>query len=205
MNKSGVVEIHGREYETVALRVQKFRAKYPAYTLQTKVVRLDQDEVLIEACISDEQGRLIANGHAQEFRQSSAINKTSYVENCETSAIGRALAAFGLGGSEFASADEVANAITNKKPPESGANGAQVCKDEFNAMPAEEQKFLQETAANVTALLDEKRDDEAYNLLHTLDNEEKVAIWSLFSSKQRSALKKIGDGKKTYMDEKAAA
>ena len=46
----------------------------------------------------------------------SFINKTSYVENCETSAWGRALANFGIGlGTSVASADEVANAIENQK------------------------------------------------------------------------------------------
>lgn len=115
---SGIVEIHGRQYETVALRVQKFREKHPGFTLKTNIIRLDQEEVLIEAQILDDTGRLIANGHAQEFRQSSQINRTSYVENCETSAIGRALAAFGLSGSEFATADELANAISNKREPQ---------------------------------------------------------------------------------------
>ena len=53
----------------------------------------------------------IATGYAEEVRTASKINRTSALENAETSAVGRALAFFGLGGSEIASADEVANAI----------------------------------------------------------------------------------------------
>jgi N-acetylglucosamine kinase-like BadF-type ATPase len=57
---------------------------------------------------------LKATGLAHEVRDSTNINKTSHVENCETSAIGRALAALGLAGTEYASGDEVSNAIINQ-------------------------------------------------------------------------------------------
>jgi hypothetical protein len=60
---------------------------------------------------------VIATGLAEEKRTSSQINRTSALENCETSAIGRALAAFGLGGSEYASANEVQNAIHQQSRP----------------------------------------------------------------------------------------
>jgi len=121
--ESGKVMIHGKEYETVASRVQKFKTKYPKNSLVTALVSRDEDYVVMLAEIRDESDRLMARGHAEERRDSSSINKTSALENCETSAIGRALAAFGLGGTEFATADEVANAIsqqntpTNNQPP----------------------------------------------------------------------------------------
>ena len=118
MAKQGFVEIHGKAYETVASRVARFREFYPEYTIQTKIIKIDADECIVEAGILNEDSRLIANGHAQEFRANSQINRTSYVENCETSAIGRALAAFGIGGTEFASANEVVNAIHQQKQPE---------------------------------------------------------------------------------------
>jgi uncharacterized membrane protein affecting hemolysin expression len=118
MAKQGFVEIHGKAYETVASRVARFREFYPEYTIQTKIIKIDADECIVEASILNEESRLIANGHAQEFRANSQINRTSYVENCETSAIGRALAAFGIGGTEFASANEVVNAIHQQKQPE---------------------------------------------------------------------------------------
>jgi deoxycytidylate deaminase len=68
------------------------------------------------ATILNEQNRIIATGHAEEKRKASQINSTSALENCETSAIGRALAGAGFGGSEFASANEVQNAIQQQNP-----------------------------------------------------------------------------------------
>lgn len=118
MAKEGFVSIHGKEYETVASRVNRFRETYGVdMTIMTRIVKIDADECIVEASILNEQSRIIANGHAQEFRIASQINKTSYVENCETSAIGRALAAFGIGGTEFASANEVVNAIHQQNTP----------------------------------------------------------------------------------------
>lgn len=115
----GIVKIHGKEYLTVAKRVSNFRAneKYQNYSLETNVVELDDQKVVMKASISNENGRVIATGHAEEKRASSQINKTSALENCETSAIGRALASLGFGGTEFASANEVENAIAQQQAP----------------------------------------------------------------------------------------
>jgi hypothetical protein len=130
---NGFVLIHGKEYETVASRVSRFREKYPEYTLMTKIIKIDADECIVEAAILNETGRLIANGHAQEFRNASQINKTSYVENCETSAIGRALAAFGIGGTEYATANEVANAIHQQNSKPVGRAAAALLKEPLDA------------------------------------------------------------------------
>lgn len=111
----GIVNIRGKEYETVALRVHKFREAHPSLTLLTEVLHRDAECVVMKATILDEAGRVLATGHAEEYRKTSEINRTSALENCETSAIGRALACFGLGGTEFASADEVARAINGQK------------------------------------------------------------------------------------------
>ena len=103
---TGIVQIHGKDYQTVALRVSKLRDDHPDWTISTDILS-NADTVLIKACILDENGRLIGSGHAEEIRGSTNINKTSAVENCETSAIGRALAASGYGGTEYASANEM--------------------------------------------------------------------------------------------------
>lgn len=108
---TGIVDIRGKQYQTVALRVQTFRQQHPEHSLTTDVVERAEDCVVMRATIADANGRVIATGHAEEYRKSSQINRTSALENAETSAIGRALAAFGLGGTEFASANEVVNAI----------------------------------------------------------------------------------------------
>lgn len=108
---TGIINIRGKDYQTVALRVQLFRAEHPEHSLVTSVVERAPDCVVMRADILDPTGRLIATGHAEEYRNASQINKTSALENAETSAIGRALAAFGIGGTEFATANEVQNAI----------------------------------------------------------------------------------------------
>ena len=130
---SGVVNIHGKQYKTVALRVNEFRAEFPASGLITEIVQ-SGDPVVMKASIIDVDGRTIATGHAEENRSSSQINKTSALENCETSAIGRALAAFGLAGTEFASADEVANAIHQQKNPKRAADAPHYSKDVNNSL-----------------------------------------------------------------------
>ena len=114
---TGIVNIRGKEYKTVALRVQKFREAYPTWSLTSEVLFRDSDCVVMKSIIADETGRVLATGHAEEYRKSSQINGTSALENAETSAHGRSLAALGIGGTEFASANEVQNAIhqQNKK------------------------------------------------------------------------------------------
>lgn len=120
---SGVISIHGREYQTVAYRVAAFRERHPDFALTTAVMARDAECVVVQASIADAAGFVLATGHAEEYRKSSQINKTSALENAETSAIGRALAALGFGGTEFATASEVQNAIhqqdvgTGEEPP----------------------------------------------------------------------------------------
>ena len=108
---TGVVNIHGKEYLTVARRISDFRGQHPQMAIQTELVSSDMDMVVMKASILDIDGKLLATGYAEEARGSTNINRTSALENCETSAVGRALAFFGLAGTEIASADEVANAI----------------------------------------------------------------------------------------------
>jgi hypothetical protein len=117
MSNSGIVNIRGKEYQTVALRVQKFREAHPEWELSTEIIEANEKFVIMQARIYNTDGKCIATGHAEEFRAASQINSTSALENAETSAIGRALAAAGWGGTEFASANEVQNAIhqQNKK------------------------------------------------------------------------------------------
>ena len=115
MADTGYVNIHGKQYKTVAARVNDFREQAEFhYGLVTEIIHADEIVVRMKASIVSPDGFVVATGHAEEYRDSSKINKTSALENAETSAIGRALAAFGLGGTEFASADEVARAISGK-------------------------------------------------------------------------------------------
>ena len=110
----GVVNIHGKAYLTVARRTNDFRERHPDYGIHTEILSIDDATVVCRAVITDEAGRQISSGIAEESRTSSRINQTSAVENCETSAVGRALAFFGMAGTEIASADEVAGAINQQ-------------------------------------------------------------------------------------------
>jgi len=117
MTKLKTVNIKGKEYVEVNTRLKFFREVYPEYTLDTEIIEITEDTITMKAIIMNEEGRLIASGTAKERSGSSFINKTSYVENCETSAWGRALGNFGIGlDTAVASADEVSNAILNEKP-----------------------------------------------------------------------------------------
>lgn len=107
-----------KAYETVAERVKKFRATYPVdsgWQLLTELEFPREELVLCRAKIIDPSGRLVATGTAEELRGSTLINKTSAVENAETSAIGRALFAAGFGGGEFCSADELMTALKRQE------------------------------------------------------------------------------------------
>ncbi len=115
---SGIVNLKGRQYKTVALRVQEFREKHPiseGWSIACEIVSLDSDGVLMRASIKTPQGTEVAVGFAEERRSKSGVNSTSALENCETSAIGRALAAAGYAGTEYASADELVNALNQQR------------------------------------------------------------------------------------------
>ncbi len=140
---SGIVNIHGKEYQTVALRVQKFREAYPLYALTTEIIYRDEIEVVMKAIIANEEGRILATGHSEEKRVGQ-INKTSALENGETSAIGRALAALGLGGTEFASANEVQTAIHQQNTPVPTITKAQALSSVDRATNGANLKYLAE-------------------------------------------------------------
>lgn len=111
---SGIIKIHNKEYRTVALRVQMFREHCTladGWGIHSKLVHHDDLKVIMKAWVSHPSGAVLGTGYAEEVRTSSKINATSALENAETSAIGRALAACGFGGSEYASANEVQGAI----------------------------------------------------------------------------------------------
>jgi len=116
----GVVKIHGKEYKTVAKRVADFRDKFPNHTLITELVSADDERVVMVSKVYDTDNRLVSTGWAEERRDASRLHGTSSLEICETSACGRAVAFLhrDLMGTEIASADEVANAISQQNDGE---------------------------------------------------------------------------------------
>jgi hypothetical protein len=110
------IEVKGKAYACVAARVQAFREMCPEGRISTEIISMADGIVVMKSTVTDETGRVLATGMAYEKEESSYINKTSYIENCETSAVGRALGMLGIGSDEqMASAEEVANAINSQQ------------------------------------------------------------------------------------------
>lgn len=106
--------IRGKQYVEVNERIKYFRnePKFEGWSLETELISLDENSCVVRAIIKNPEGFVVGTGFAQEDRSSSMVNKTSYVENAETSAWGRALANLGIGiETSIASAQEVEVAI----------------------------------------------------------------------------------------------
>lgn len=117
-HKFKTTNIKGKEYVEVNQRIKYFResGNYKGWSLSTEVINLDAESCVIKATIANNEGYIVATGFAQEDKSSSYINKTSYVENCETSAWGRALANLGIGiDTSIASSNEVSMAISKQE------------------------------------------------------------------------------------------
>lgn len=117
-HKFKTTNIKGKEYVEVNQRLLFFRneKKYEGWSIETAFLVLDSESCVAQTTISDNEGRVIAQGTAQEDKSSSYINKTSYIENCETSAVGRALAMLGIGiETSIASSNEVSMAIAKQE------------------------------------------------------------------------------------------
>ena len=187
---SGTVKIHGKEYKTVALRIQEFREKHPDFAIQTELVEANDMLVIVKATIAC-AGQVIATGYAEEVRTASKINRTSALENAETSAVGRALAFFGLGGSEIASADEVANAITQQS--------IQASKEDMEKLIAHNEAWRNNSGSIYFIKeyidMDEPKWESVAEAWAEISNEDKQALWlapskgGVFTTAERAALK----------------
>ena len=105
------ISIHGKSYAQVSLRIAVARRVLgSAMDIISKIQHMDKDSVVMQADIFIDD-KHVATGHAEEKRTASKINMTSALENCETSAIGRALAFLGFISDGIASAEEVSTAI----------------------------------------------------------------------------------------------
>lgn len=108
-----------KQYATVDSRVEFFREKYPQWSIKTDFPILDIAKGACVCCatITDENNRVVSSGTAYEWvgKPGSMVNSTSYIENAETSAVGRALGFLGIGinGLGIASAEEVQAVITH--------------------------------------------------------------------------------------------
>lgn len=109
-------DVKGKDYAEVNQRIKAFRSVCPCGAIITEMLSNENGVCVFRATIYDEEMRMLGTGTAYEKESSSFINKTSYIENCETSAVGRALGMCGFGiDTSIASAEEVQNAIKNQE------------------------------------------------------------------------------------------
>ena len=182
------VKIHGKEYTTVAERIDAFRKddRYEGWSIETDIISNDIQDCIIKATIKNSDGKIVGTGLAHEVQGSTNINKTSHIENCETSAIGRALANIGKAGTEYASANEVTDAIINQKIEEA---------------TEKLRSLLDAIASNISSIAAIKEGialdkmAEAAEEWFTLDDETKKSLWvapskgGVFTTKERDVMK----------------
>ena len=108
------MDIKGRKYMEVNQRIKAFRMLFPEGFIKTEILSLENGVCVMKAVVGHDEV-ILGEGTAYEKEDSSFINKTSYIENCETSAVGRALGMAGFGmDAEVASAEEQQNAMLNQ-------------------------------------------------------------------------------------------
>lgn len=125
-----LTDIKGRDYAEVNQRIKAFRMTYPDGYIETLMVSNENGVCIFRAEVGeyiDGKRQMLGSGTAYEKEGSTFINKTSYIENCETSAVGRALGMAGFGiDTSVASFEEVSNAIANQNAAPMKASSSQI-------------------------------------------------------------------------------
>ena len=87
------------KYAEVRERVLAYRKVYPNRRIETEILELTENSIRMKATVYNDENEILATGHAGETK-AGIINNVSMIENCETSAVGRALgfAGFGIDG-----------------------------------------------------------------------------------------------------------
>jgi len=143
------INIKGKDYVQVNERIKFFWGKFPEWSINTELVSDESGRVVTKTLIKDAQGRVRSTGLAFEKEGSTFINKTSHLENCETSSVGRALGMLGIGiEGSIATAEEVENAIVNQDIPDEFKTA-----EELNISHAQEDII---EGLLITSIIDEK-------------------------------------------------
>ena len=168
------LDVKGKDYIQVNERVKAFRMVYPEGTIQTEMLSNDNGVCVFKASAYNGD-LLLATGHAYEKEGSTFINKTSYIENCETSAIGRCLGMCGFGiDTSIASAEEVQNAINNQEEDEF---------KEHNNLEMALDKLIEQESVDYDKLVEKYKTDDIHkmsvkqikNAIANIDKFEKVS------------------------------
>ena len=168
-------DIKGKDYAEVNQRIKAFRMVYPQGSIRTEMLSNENGVCVFRATAWDETNTLLATGHAYEKEGSTFINKTSYIENCETSAIGRCLGMCGFGiDTSIASAEEVQNAINNQEEDEF---------KEHNNLEMALDKLIEQESVDYDKLVEKYKTDDIHKMsvkqikhaIANIDKFEKVA------------------------------
>ena len=125
------IDVKGKNYIMVPQRVKAFRMLYPDGFIHTNLISLEDGVCVMQTKVGyytdDGKEVVLGTGMAYEKETNGYINKTSYIENCETSAVGRALGflALGIDGGGICSAEELVNAVNNQNNPPKVVNNPQ--------------------------------------------------------------------------------
>ena len=177
-------DIKGKDYAEVNQRIKAFRMVYPQGQLKTEMIYNDNGMCIFRAFVGDDDGNLLATGTAYEKEDSTFINKTSYIENCETSAVGRALGMAGFGiDVSVASAEEVANAMQNQEVTQADADNYTLT---FGKYKGKKLKELYEEEPNYIEWMINNTNDE--RMLKLIQMATGIHIPSEEESKQRIEL-----------------
>ena len=161
------IKIHGKQYVEVNERIKYFRENYKNWSLTSEFIELTENRCVIKAMVLNEENRVMGDGIAEETKGSTYINKTSFVENCQTSAWGRALGSLGIGiDTSIASADEVKTAIAQKEK-----NPVKITKKQFEAMKSSIADGNKEVVKSRMKkyIFTKKQEDELNKLLNNED------------------------------------
>jgi hypothetical protein len=118
-------KIKSKDYVAVNERVRAFRShpNFKDMSIETSIIDMSGDRVVMVAKVLDSEGLIRATGHAEEIKGKSGVNATSFIENCETSAVGRCLGFLGIGVDDsIATYEEVEQAIERQEELEKKPN-----------------------------------------------------------------------------------
>ena len=140
-------KIHGKSYAMVHDRVNYFRgeAMYKDLGIETNIEHFSEEHCVVRAFVRDKDNFILATGIAHEWKldPKSAVNKTSFVENAETSAIGRALACLGIGTEDaYASAFEVESAKATQAAEAAQTSKSNVIQHPTSSKPSQVAEML---------------------------------------------------------------
>ena len=151
INAVDKIDFKGKLYSTVATRIEIFRKHCNFdYGISTEIIKYGSkpgETIVMKATISDKDGFVIGTGTAAEIVGEGYINKTSALENCETSCIGRALSSLSLHGGEYASANEIEIAQDKEKKIEKTDNN-QEQKIDWKAWVDQQKELLDKMSKN---------------------------------------------------------